>query len=264
MNSHRSPRGAAQTVWAHTGSTVACLELPGPAEQVLPGVPWGHASDILTPAFWKSQCWFSTFEGRVPKDPRLGKSLAEEVAACLLGGFGIPAELGLAAFERIRQAGLLHRQAAPSYHDIYSILSTPLMRNGRQCKYRFPKQKSRLLCDALYMLSHSRPPNHDPHAFRQWFLQVPGFGPKTASWLTRNWLRTDAVAVIDIHIHRAGRVSGIFEENKSPQRHYYLLEERFLAFAQRLHEPASKLDAIIWRLMRRMGEVARRVGPLTA
>lgn len=33
-------------------------------------------------------------------------------------------------------------------------------------------------------------------------------GPKTASWIVRNYRKSDCVAIIDIHIHRAGLLAG--------------------------------------------------------
>ena len=42
-----------------------------------------------------------------PPGYRLGRTLAEEFAACLLGGHGIPAPVGIAAYERLRERGIL-------------------------------------------------------------------------------------------------------------------------------------------------------------
>src|SRR3954463_6907536 len=75
--------------------------LPEATDQVLPGVVWGAFDELLTPAFWLGQAWQHEALGTF-SDLRLGRSLVEELAACLLGGFGMPAELGLAAYRRLR------------------------------------------------------------------------------------------------------------------------------------------------------------------
>ncbi|WP_198137890.1 hypothetical protein [Verminephrobacter eiseniae] len=40
-----------------------------------------------------------------PAGYKLGRTLAQEVAACLLGGHGIPAPVGLAAYKRLHERG---------------------------------------------------------------------------------------------------------------------------------------------------------------
>ncbi|MDZ3993341.1 hypothetical protein PspTeo4_24872 [Pseudomonas sp. Teo4] len=47
-------------------------------------------------------------------------------------------------------------------------------------------------------------PLHSGRALRDWLLELPGIGYKTASWVARNWLDADDVAILDIHILRAG------------------------------------------------------------
>jgi thermostable 8-oxoguanine DNA glycosylase len=81
-------------------------------------------------------------------------------------------------------------------------------------------------------------------------MELPGIGPKTASWIARNWLGTDEVAILDVHVLRAGTMMGLFPKNYRMPRDYVFLEERFLALANALNVKASFLDAIIWREMR--------------
>ena len=47
-----------------------------------------------------------------------------------------------------------------------------------------------------------------PVALRDWLLAIPGIGPKTASWIVRNRTGSSAVAIIDVHILRAGTSAG--------------------------------------------------------
>src|SRR3546814_12685705 len=65
------------------------LELPDADAQVMPGVHWGRFEEALTPAFWVVQAWMQ--QASYQWENRLGKTLAEEVTGCLLGGHGAPA-----------------------------------------------------------------------------------------------------------------------------------------------------------------------------
>ena len=228
----------------------------------MPGLNWGSFEQFFTPAFWRAQVWFDDMEAQAKGDPRnaqsfcIGRSLREEVAACLLGGHGIPAEVGLAAFFRIRDAGLIERET-PSILQIQHALNSPLEVDGRRVRYRFAAQKSAYLAAAFRKLSESDPPVHDGRSLRDWLLQLAGVGLKTASWITRNFLGSNAVAIIDIHIHRAGLIMGLFARNQIVQRDYLAMENRFLAFSDGIGVSAASLDAAVWREMRLAGPSIR-------
>src|SRR5437588_716410 len=95
-----------QTVRIIVDEEIAALELPAPTDDVLPSVAWGRYDVLFTPAFWAARVWLLHQDSRFSQF-RLGTSLREEAAACVLGGFGIPAEVGVAAFSRLRTLGLL-------------------------------------------------------------------------------------------------------------------------------------------------------------
>lgn len=175
---------------------------------------------------------------------RLGRSLVEEVAACLLGGHGLPAIVGLAAFKALREAGLLRR--ATNEEALYLALSKPFDVEGRSVRYRFARQKARYLAAALALLHGAEAPTSTGRDLRDWLLQIPGIGPKTASWIARNWLDADDVAILDIHILRAGVLGGFLDARLTVDRHYLALEEQFLRFSKALDIRPSELDAVIW------------------
>lgn len=77
-------------------------------------------------------------------------------------------------------------------------------------------------------------------------MALPGVGYKTASWVARNWLDADDVAILDIHILRAGVVGGFLDSDLTVERNYEALEDQFLAFSTGLGVRASELDAVIW------------------
>ncbi|MDQ3816332.1 MAG: hypothetical protein M3362_01415 [Acidobacteriota bacterium] len=230
------------------------LILPNPNEWVMDGVRWGHHYALFTPAFWSTISWLTKFEGE-QDSYRMGNTLEEEIAACLLGGYGIPAEVGWAAYHRVREAGLLSG-LPPSNEVLSNTLSEPLEVHGRRVRYRFVNQKARYLSAALARIQETPPPVHDDLALRNWLMELDGIGPKTASWITRNWLRSDRVAIIDIHIHRAGMLMKLYDHKESPAKNYFGMESKFLEFATRIGVKASVLDALIWQQMKDAGNMA--------
>ena len=237
------------TVWCGRDKIHFSVELPSPSTEVLPGIPWGCASEWFSPAFWKYQSEASRTYS--PQNHfRLGESLAEEVAVCLLGGHGLPAELGLAAFQRLRSRQLL--SAFTPMAELESALSEPLDIGGRTRRYRFPRQKAKFLWHALQAIE-SLPNALPPRSMRDFLTSIPGIGPKTASWIVRNHFGSNDVAILDVHILRAGAAMGLFPEEPDPSKHYFKLEERFLEFCLAIDEPASLVDALMWDFMRRIG-----------
>ena len=179
------------TVWYE--DETRSLELPDAEESMLPGVRWDRADKLFTPAFWALQVWLHETTNRFAPG-RLGETLVEEIAACVLGGYGMPAELGLAAFYHLRSLGLLSlARTAPTEEDLFNALKQPFLIRGKAMHYRFARQRSRYLSLILNSASSDRVPEEDGNSLRQWLLHFEGVGPKTASWVTRNWLESDEV-----------------------------------------------------------------------
>ncbi|MCE4071528.1 MULTISPECIES: 8-oxoguanine DNA glycosylase [Pseudomonas] len=222
-------------------------EFPDANSEVLPGVAWGLIEAFPSPAYWAYQVWANEQEPE-PINYRLGATLAEEVGACLLGGHGIPAHVGLAAFANLRELGVFDG-AVPEVEQLLEWLSTPLKIGSRSVRYRFAKQKARYLHAALSALAVEEVPLHSGRALRDWLLSLPGIGYKTASWIARNWLDADDVAILDIHILRAGALAGFFSQGLTVDRHYLKLEEEFLALSSALGVRPSRLDALMWYQM---------------
>lgn len=215
-------------------------------------VDWGYIDQFGSGAYWVDQ----TRRRGATQDYRLGETLAEEVAACILGGHGIPAEIGLAAFSRLRDRGHLRPPVKSS--EILRCLREPLTLEGRQrpVRYRFAKQRAARVSAALEVLNLASPPT-DPIALRQFLLDLPGIGFKTASWIVRNWTGSSSVAIIDIHIHRAGVAAGFFSPQWRLPRDYELFEEAFCAAATVGEVSAAALDACIWAQMKALGPAHR-------
>src|SRR5271169_3585943 len=81
---------------------VVPMHFLSPTEEVVPSVPWGRPEDFFTPAFWASiVATANSSHGYVSLDGNLRR----EVCFCLLGGFGIKAEINHAAYLWLSKAG---------------------------------------------------------------------------------------------------------------------------------------------------------------
>ncbi|MBB2967510.1 thermostable 8-oxoguanine DNA glycosylase [Leifsonia aquatica] len=69
---------------------------------------------------------------------------------------------------------------------------------------------------------------------------------KTASWIVRNHWASDEIAVLDVHVIRAGIAAGIFPKEADPRTGYRELEELFILWANTGDVSAATLDAVIW------------------
>jgi thermostable 8-oxoguanine DNA glycosylase len=241
-----------QTITTWRDGSIDQLQLPEAGVEILPGVRWGKFDEFFTPAFWVSRSWIDG-ENSPHVNYALGRSLREEIAACLLGGHGMPAEVGVAAFHRMRDRGLL--DGRNSLNEIENALIEPLVIGKRQVRYRYPHTKARFLAAAMQKLNVESAPCHSALELRNWLLTFSGIGPKTASWITRNTLHSDDVAILDIHIVRAGLLMGLFSPKHSIQRDYFDMEARLVAFARAVGVSLSRFDSIIWCYMRQMNQI---------
>ena len=239
-----------QRVIAEIGGQFEELELPDPAVAVWPGLSWGRFEEPLTPAFWVSQAWMSA--PKRDSDYRLGASLAEEVVFCLLGGYGAPAEVGLAASRRVCAALSCQTSTTILQSEIESLLREPLIVRGRPVRYRFAAQRARYLAGAISGLSEVNEETLDDIELRDVLCTFSGIGPKTASWIVRNRRGSDRVAILDVHIVRACAIMGVFPKDGNPARRYYDFERHFLQFCEATQSRASAMDAVMWATMRRL------------
>lgn len=214
----------------------------------------GQEWQLGTAAYWESVAH------RTPPavSHRLGASLAEEIGICMLGGYGIPSALANAAFLRLRQENIFVNGAKPTAYEIEALLRQPFPLGSSERKYRFPRQKAHRLSAALKALTIGNTPT-DELGLRDWLLLQDGIGPKTASWIVRNTCNSDKVAIIDIHIIRAGVAAGVFSDNWSVAGDYELYEQAFLQWAQHAQLRASHFDACIWASLAYHPEEARDI-----
>ncbi len=233
-----------QRAYVMLESMAVSVDLPPPETEVMPGVQWGYVEAFPSPAYWAYQVIARRIEAR-SINCRLGRTLREEVGACLLGGHGIPARIGLRAFEHLKAKGAFER-SNPDEATLRGWLSEPIEVDGKHIRYRFAAQKARYLAAAFERLMAEPSPQNSGRELRDWLLGIPGIGFKTASWIARNWLNADDVAILDIHILRAGALAKFLDAGLTVERHYLELEQQFLAFSKALGVRSSELDAVIW------------------
>jgi N-glycosylase/DNA lyase len=220
------------------------VELPAPHRKVLDHVLWGEIAAFPSPAYWKYRVLSQRIRG-TSLQYRLGETFLEEVCACILGGYGIPAAVGVTAFLHLKGYGIFGGKAYTET-EIAALLGLPLECGGKSVRYRFAAQKSKYIAKIISSLRTETPTFESGIALRNWLVCLPGIGLKTASWVARNWLDADDVAILDIHILRAGRICGFFKPEMTVQNDYFDLERQFLEFSQGLGVRASELDAVMW------------------
>jgi len=227
-------------------------DFPNVNEDALPGIKWGHFTQLYTPAFWKLQYKLSECASQETSH-KLASNIIEEIIMCILGGYGIPSEMGIIAFDRLKERGIISTKA--NFQDILDALSSPFeFEGGKKVSYRFYNQKSKYIHRFLCRNDLDCIPEFNDILLRNWLLSVDGIGLKTASWVTRNWLHSNNVAILDIHILRAGKLTGFFESDILSD--YLKLEKQYLEFCKAIDVQAANMDAIIWNFMKKNTKLA--------
>ncbi|MGB6093338.1 MAG: hypothetical protein WBF83_06225 [Moheibacter sp.] len=232
------------------------LSFPSPDQELLPGLNWGGYDCLFTPAYWKMQYLMHYYDDAFNINYKLGSNIFEEVVACLLGGFGLKSEMGLAAFHRLKNRSLIKRFI--SFEAIHTALKEPFFLKKNMARYRFPNQKAKFISEFLNRYDLDMIPSIDLE-LRDWLMSVNGIGPKTASWITRNHLDSEKVAIIDVHILRALHLMGVSCNGYDVQKNYFELEHIFLYICKELEVQPSKMDALIWLQMKESNKVALKI-----
>jgi len=231
--------------------------LPNEQQELMPGLKWGSAYQLYTPAFWKYQYLTNSFPADT-ETHRLAGSVRDEIVMCMLGGYGIPSEMGIIAFDRLKSECLI--QPFIMLEVLMDALSRPFdLEGGKKVRYRFARQKAEYIYAFLNRPDINDIPATNDLSLREWLMSVKGIGYKTASWITRNWLRSERVAILDIHLLRAGVITGFFHPDYNLNTEYLNLEQRFLNFCLQLEVRPSDMDAIIWHYMKKNNKLALNI-----
>lgn len=229
-----------------------CSFRPGAfAELALPDGPlrfaWGAPDELGSCAYWVDQA------RRHPPvlDLTCAESLHDEILFCLLGGYGITWAVNRAAWNALHAAGLT--AGTPRAAAIEEVLHTPLsLGSGATRRYRFPAQRAVRLAAVMRILDVATLPS-DPLALRHWLTGLPGIGLKTASWIVRNRFADDRVAVIDVHVQRAGLAAGFVRPSWRLPCDYPLFELAFCEVARLGGVRSAALDLTIWHQLQEIG-----------
>ncbi|SIS10890.1 Thermostable 8-oxoguanine DNA glycosylase [Microbacterium sp. RURRCA19A] len=201
----------------------------------------GQSWQLGTARFWEETCRQASVSGHY----RLGENLRDEILACVLGGYGVRWSAVSPYIERIRESGALARDVV-AIDELRLLLTEPVLIDGRWQRYRFPNQRARRLSSALNAVCEREYSKLGDLELRDALMLIEGIGPKTASWVVRNHRASDRVAIIDIHIARAGIVAGVFDPAWDVNRHYLDFEAAFLSWSQSVGLSAAALDSVIW------------------
>jgi len=159
-----------QLAYLETGKTSIQIELPSEQTELMKGVPWGNIAGFPTIAYWTYRVLQRRLEHKTIKY-KLGRTLLEETAACLLGGHGIPASMGLAAFEHLKKKNAFSGEVI-SENKLYEWLSEPIKYNNKHARYRFAKQKAKYLHSAMAELTQDVIPQHSGKELRE-YIYIP-------------------------------------------------------------------------------------------
>lgn len=244
-----------QTLHYWVGDAEIRRDMPDADAEVIPGVRWGEHFALFTPAYWLSQHWMGGLVQASRSPYQAHGTLSEELVFCMLGGYGITAELAMAAFEVCRDARLISNFETSAVLWMEQ-LQRPLLVNGRPIKYRYPKQKAIFIAGAMVHLQNNSLTGLDGRELRNDLLKIRGVGLKTAGWVARNYLDTDEVAILDIRLIRAGQLCGVFTPRQRVERDYVEMEARFIDFCNALAARPAVLDCLIWGQMRTYGRLA--------
>ena len=210
-------------------------------------VEWGSYDVLGTAAFWVDQTVRESYAERVAAMAN-GTDFETELVYCLLGGFGVTAELAHAACQVVLK--MISENPNLTADDIERRLREPLP--GGIGRYRFPRQRAQRIAAALGHTREHTPPDA-PIALRSYLLGLNGVGPKTAGWIVRNLTGSAEVAIIDIWLIRALTSIGIFKPDWRVERHYGKYEEAFLQYAAHGNVQPGALDLCIWQQARIVG-----------
>ena len=229
--------------------------LPSPEKEVRPGVLWGEFTAVFTPAYWLTQYWMNGFgENNFDITRKYCGDIIEETVFCLLGGYGITAETARAVFVECQKNDMI--EGMEESQEVWrEQLNKKYLVDGRYISYRFPNKKAKYISNAIAKLK-KMDKKLEGKRLRQQLMQIDGIGPKTAGWIVRNCTGSDEVAIIDIHIQRAGQLCNLFDLTWTVSRHYWRMEEIFLDFCTQLQVKPSIFDFLIWEQMRKMGMLA--------
>jgi len=189
------------------------------------------------------------------------QELREELAFCLLGGFGVTYELARSATVKVLDLNPFDAKWSDAAlesairRELHKQQFEPRRADGELRRYRFPEKKAatlvaarRWLINQGNLLDQLASIQCERHR-RDRLCECPGIGRKTASWILRNTGLARDLAILDVHVMRAMREANRVTVERLP-RDYEAIEIAFLAWCDELGAPAAAFDLFLWEWMR--------------
>jgi N-glycosylase/DNA lyase len=187
--------------------------------------------------------------------------LRRELLFCLLGGHGVPYELGRSATDVVARLDVFE----PTRDDddlaelLFNQLDAPQFEprrvDGALRRYRYPARKAALIVGCrnwltgIQQLGCSLRELSCERERRRALCECPGLGLKSASWLLRNCGLAEDLAILDVHVLRVMTAAGRLGVAKLP-RDYERVEAAFVEWCNEIGAPAAGFDLMLWELSR--------------
>jgi thermostable 8-oxoguanine DNA glycosylase len=210
---------------------------------------------VMWPAFEQAYAELAAPHARATE-----AELRQELLFCLLGGHGVTFETSLSAARAVDELDVfaVEHDDANLHARLLEVLESPRFeptrKDGSLRRYRFPRRKATLICQARAWLLDTGPlaeklAVRTEHERRGWLTRCPGLGPKSASWLLRNTGWASGLAILDIHVMRAMTEAGLLEE-PSLAGGYERVEALFLEWCTQLDAAPAVFDLFLWEWQR--------------
>lgn len=198
------------------------------------------------------------------------EQLWHELVSCILGS-QVRYETAKACTKHLVENGHLNIQSIltkpiSAERKITRELNKPIyppFENGRGCRYRYPKIKSKYIiatCINLYRDGNSSLKyilKECKNAFdaREKFIEIcKGIGPKQASLFLRNTSFCQNLAILDSHVMDYMKLMGLNEEINpkivANKKQYFKNEQILTSYAANKKKTMASLDMAIWIVMR--------------
>jgi len=208
----------------------------------------------------KSKNWYSCTE----------EKLWHELVSCILGS-RVRYETAKACTNHLIDIGLLDvshilnepNEAEKRIMEELSKSIYPPIANGRGCKYRYPKTKTRFIVKTgleIYRENNSSIKSllkkcDNAYEAREILInKCMGIGPKQASLFLRNISYCNDLAIIDSHVIDYMKLINLNKEIETitiaNKKQYLMNENILLSYATKRNKTLATLDIAIWVVMR--------------
>lgn len=188
-------------------------------------------------------------------------TILKELTLCLLSS-NVKYELACLYVSKMESSGLFSKwiNIPPKFSELFEILNAPVLFNGKEVRYRFPKSKSKQLSELIYNIYNDkgalksilRNSTNPINARNMIVTKCCGIGNKQSSMFLRNIGFTNKLAIIDTNIIDYLKQLDIIPSNLNPNtnKKYFQIEQSYFNYAYSKNYNIETLDFAIWSIMR--------------